>query len=1184
MSKVHIPVKICAPVTTIHSSDIEYKERLYEPVGVMLNNDQVDASIALVRPQANVITIEITNNSNKTHRYPAETLVGKITRVKIEEPLQSPFTVNHIKDYPSKETSLKEREEFHGEVDNAIKGDKSSLTPEEQQRLKELILKNRNIFNIYTGLRTTSLTQHRIDTGDHLPISVPPYRVSPAQRDEIERQVSQMLENDIIQPSDSPWASPVLLVKKPDNSYRFCIDYRKLNAITKRDVYPLPRTDDTLDGLGAANIYSTLDLDSGFWQLPVHEDDRPKTAFNTQYGHYEFKVLPFGLTNAPSTFQRVMNGVLRKHKLYCLVFVDDIIIFSNNFEEHLNHMQNIFDSVATAGLTIKMKKCKLGQDEVKFLGHLISHHTIKPNPEKVSAVSSYPTPRTIYELQSFLGLVGYYRRFIPKLSSIAQPLYKLLKKNAIWIWRDSQQQAFQRLKSTLTSAPILALPDFTQPFQLQTDASGTGIGAVLAQVIANIERVISYASKTLNAAQRRYSTTEREALAVVWSVKLFRPYLLGRHFIIYTDHRPLKGQFKNKDTSSRLMRMVLSLQDYEYEIIYRSGSQNANADAMSRLPALLENTNGANRIHYLVAAITRSATHSLPVSCRTGLDPDLVLDPNAYDLDRAIQESEALDNEPSVLEQYQDDEVMVNSGIVNHEVVPNDVGFNNEDKNDMSIEGEDHNSTETKMSYDDELDPSVRQTDLTDNNIKLLQRQDSELIPIIQYLETKKLPDTMTDITQLPTYHAEYILKNSILYYDSSYFDPKTQSTMSKSRYNIQIRGQTYDSPLRLVVPKVLRSPLIEEYHDSVCGGHLAHNKTYEKIKKKYYWYHMYSDIKKYIASCHRCEVKKSKQDYKNIPIGSLPFPSHPFECLGIDILGPLPETDSNHNKYILVIVDYLTRWPFAFPLTNARAKTIATVLVERVFLEHGFPASLLSDRGSNFLAELMLAVLHIFKVKKLNTSSYHPQTNGMTERFNKTLITMLSHYVHQYQKDWDRYLPYVLYAYRTAPHSITKYSPFYLLYGREAIYPFDLLVKDASQMNVEALCTDDNARRYVTDLITRLGIAHNSVIESAEEARETREHENNSIYQIPHYAVGSLVLLYTPTIKPKTVKKLTALWTGPFEVLEILDNKLNYRIQRVNKNGKKIRSAKCLFVHVSRLKQYHHPNTSIIRQPGSAR
>lgn len=1162
-SSVHIPVRICASgCVTQTPVNVSF---LYEPDGVMLRDNDVHASISLVQPRSNVVTIEIINNSPKSMRYQAASIVGYLTKVKIEEHPLLLNSIMHVKDYPSKQTSLKEREEFDRELESAIKGDKSSLTIDQQKQLTDLIVKNRNAFNIYTTLRTTSVAQHCIDTGSHLPIATPPYRVPPAHREEIERHVSQMLENNVIEPSDSPWASPVLLVKKPDNNYRFCIDYRKLNAITKRDVYPLPRIDDTLDELGTAMIFSTLDLESGFWQIPVHTEDRAKTAFNTPHGHYQFKVLPFGLTNAPSTFQRVMNGVLRKHKRYCLVYIDDIIIFSKNFLEHLTHLQLIFDSIVEAGLTIKMKKCKIAQDEVKFLGHLVSHQTVKPDPQKILAVRSFPAPKTVSELQSFLGLVGYYRRFVPRLASVAQPLYKLLMKGVRWIWGVTQQQSFQELKHSLTSSPILTLPDFTQPFCLQTDASGTGIGAVLAQVIDGKERVISYASKTLNDAQRRYNTTEREALAVVWSVKLFRPYLLGRHFTIHTDHEPLKGQFKNKDTSSRLMRMVLSLQDYEYEIIYRSGRQNANADTMSRLPAFLESRNNSdNKVHYLVAAVTRSNTHSLPVTRRNGIDPDLALDPDAYNLDRAIKESQVLDMNASDVKEQQEENNLVD------ESHGYDIEGEGEDMNDVIVETDNMINEEKMSDIDVGASPSI-QEDLSEMNVQTLQRQDEELRPIIQELERGESSKDRTSANPPADYHPAYTLKNGTLYYNTGHH------TTNASLPENEIKS-TDDNPIKLVVPKALQASLLKEYHDGSGGAHLAYSKTYEKIKLKYYWSHMTIDIKKYIATCHKCETKKSVQSYRNVPIGSLPIPSRPFESLGIDILGPLPETETRHNKYILVIVDHLTRWPFAFPLTNARAKTIANVLVERVFLEHGFPATLLSDRGSNFLSELMLAVLHIFKVRKLSTSAYHPQTNGMTERFNKTLTTMLAHYVNQYQKDWDRYLPYVLYAYRTAPHAVTKYSPFYLLYGREAIYPFDLLVHDASETNVESLCEDNRVRNYITGLVTKLGIAHNSVIRGAEEARRIREDTNSTMYNIPHYAVGSQVLLYTPTVKPKTVKKLTALWTGPFQVLEMLSNKLNYRIQRVNKNGQIVRTAKSLLVHVSRLKRYYHPNTSPIR------
>ena len=298
-----------------------------------------------------------------------------------------------------------------------------------------------------------------------------------------------------------------------------------------------------LDTLGPATIFTTLDLESGFWQIPVHYEDRHKTAFNTIEGHYEFRVLPFGLTNAPATFQRTMDRVLRSHRKYCRVFIDDIIIFSHSVEEHFTHLQKVMDSINKAMLTIKLKKCKFFKNEVRFLGHLVSHRTIKPDPEKVAAVKAFPIPISVKELQSFIGLIGYYRRFIPQLSTIADPLYKLMKKNSIWKWTPLHQSAYNELKIALTSSPLLKLPDFTQTFYLHTDASLTGLGAVLCQKIDGIEHPIGYASKTLNAAQRNYTVTEQEALAVVWAVKLFRPYLLGRHFFIITDHSALKSLF-----------------------------------------------------------------------------------------------------------------------------------------------------------------------------------------------------------------------------------------------------------------------------------------------------------------------------------------------------------------------------------------------------------------------------------------------------------------------------------------------------------------------------------------------------------------------------------------------------------------------------------------------------------------
>jgi hypothetical protein len=1119
-----------------HNQNILY---MFEPHETF-NQSGLSTPSALVKIDGRNGVIQIANYSGKVLRFKSGEMAGTVSAVEPEEqsPIRTtPPMVNNIMDYPQKESD----ETFTVELNKAINGENCSLTLAEQNSLKDFVTPYRASFsNYHYGLRTTPLFSHRIDTGSHPPISVPPYRVGPAQRAEIEKQVKDMLDRNIIQPSESPYASPVLLVKKPDGSYRFCIDYRKLNAVTKRDVYPLPRIDDMLDMLGAAQIFSTLDLESGYWQIPMDKKDIQKTAFSTHRGHYEFLVLPFGLTNAPSTFQRVMDMVLRKHKEFCGVYIDDIIIFSNSFEEHIKHLEQVFTSLNEAQLTIKLKKCKFGKNEVKFLGHLVSHQSVKPDPEKVAAVNRFPVPKCVADIQSFIGLVGYYRRFIPALSRTAECLYKLLKKNAKWKWGAEEQAAFDKLKLALTSSPVLNLPDFTKQFHLQTDASDSGLGAVLSQEFDRKEFPICYASKTLNTAQRHYSTTEKEALAVIWAIKLFRPYLLGRHFKVFTDHSALKWLFKHKDPSSRLMRMVLQLQDYDYEIIHRPGTQNANADALSRLPMLLEDNEA--KVHYLCAAVTRSATNSLPNSHRTGMDPDLVLRPDAYDLERAIEESKTYNDiteEPQVSTE--------------------------EKKVDMDSDETDNIYHDMEVIEEDQENKEDISSNLSDTIIKSAQRADPSLKVVIEYLESQKLPEHDLDPSTMRDWSVRYKLQNSILFYDIRNMEEKSDSS---------------DNYLRVVIPKTLQPTLLKQYHDGPCGGHLGHNKTYEKIKKKYFWPHMYTDIYQYIVSCEFCERKKTTRQYQNLPIGSIPFPSQPFECLTIDILGPLPETEINHNKYILVVVDYFTRWPFAFPMSNARARTIATIMVERIFCEHGFPASLLSDRGSQFLSELMLAILHIFRVKKLNTSSYHPQTNGVTERFNQTLTSMLTHYTNQNQTNWDQYLPYVLFAYRTSAHSTTSYSPFYLLYGREAAYPLDQLISETRSLNVETWCASEEARRYVTELLTKLNEAHTIVKQKAVEIQTNREQQNKAIEnRMPFYQVGSKVMLYTPAIQQGRVKKLAALWQGPFEVIEILNNKLNYRIHKLNKRGQKINTMKSLLVHVSRLKPYHPPNISKIRQ-----
>ncbi len=385
-----------------------------------------------------------------------------------------------------------------------------TLTDSEREGLRTFLAKHQHLFALSGHeLGRTDVVTHSINTGDHPPIKQPVRRTPFALRQKVDELVQQMLEEGIICPSQSPWASPIVLVKKADGSTRFCVDYRRLNAITKIDVFPLPRIDDTLDLLAGTQYFSTLDLAAGYWQVGMNEESREKTAFATYSGLYEFDRMPFGLCNAPATFQRLMEvvlaGLTRKS---CMVYIDDILIFSKSLEGHFTHLEQVMDRLDRAGLRLKAKKCKFLRRRVEYLGHVISQEGIEASPAKLDAIRSFPIPSDLKGLRSFLGLASYYRRFIPSFSRVAAPLHALTRKNAPFVWSLSCQEAFDKLEELLTTAPVLAYPDFTQGFILETDASAAGLGAVLAQEQNGARRPIAFASRTMQPHERNYGATE----------------------------------------------------------------------------------------------------------------------------------------------------------------------------------------------------------------------------------------------------------------------------------------------------------------------------------------------------------------------------------------------------------------------------------------------------------------------------------------------------------------------------------------------------------------------------------------------------------------------------------------------------------------------------------------------------
>ncbi|KAD6454523.1 hypothetical protein E3N88_09229 [Mikania micrantha] len=411
------------------------------------------------------------------------------------------------------------------------------------------------------------------------PIAKAPYRLAPSEMKELMTQLQDFLDKGFIRPSISPWGAPILFVKKKDGSLRMCIDYRELNKVTVKNRYPLPRIDDLFDQLQGASWFSKIDLRSGYHQLKVKEEDIPKTAFRTRYGHYEFLVMSFGLTNAPAAFMDLMNRVCRPMlDRSVIVFIDDILIYSKNEGDHACHLREVLETLRKEKLYAKFSKCAFWLREVQFLGHVVCADGILVDPSKVQAVMKWSPPKTPTEIRSFLGLAGYYRRFIQDFARIASPLTKLTRKDVKFVWGDDQEKAFNELKFKLTQAPVLTLPDGPDDFVVYSDASYLGLGCVLMQR----GKVIAYASRQLKVHEVNYPTHDLELAAVVFALKIWRHYLYGVKCTIYTDHKSLKYFFTQKELNMRQRRWIELLKDYDCEILYHPGKANVVADALSR--------------------------------------------------------------------------------------------------------------------------------------------------------------------------------------------------------------------------------------------------------------------------------------------------------------------------------------------------------------------------------------------------------------------------------------------------------------------------------------------------------------------------------------------------------------------------------------------------------------------------
>ena len=580
----HIEVSVCEPITVPAASEMEVMVKVPENLkgpwlleGSHHGRCGVTVAHALYEPQSDNVPVRLLNTHSKSIVLKSGTKIG--TLVRMEDSV-----IGGVKEQVLSSGITESRRQ---KLTDLVNQSEEGLSDEERTQLLGVLLEYHDIFAQGPGdVGCTGVLKHSINTEGAQPIRQQVRRIPPYRRDEVSGMLSEMLQKGVIKKSASPWASPIVLAQKKDGTTRFCVDYRKVNTVTRRDAYPLPRIDDTLDTLSGSKWFSTLDLISGYWQVQMNPADQEKTAFCTPEGLFEFTVMPFGLCNAPATFQRLMDMILAGLQWNrCLVYLDDVIIIGRTFLDHLTNLSMVFERIRQAGLKLQPSKCKLCRKEVTFLGHIVSQDGIATDHSKTEQVSKWPVPSSCTEVQRFLGLANYYRRFVQDFAAMAKPLHRLTERNAQFRWTTECQRAFDKLKSCLVSAPILAFPDFTRPFILDTDASDMGIGAVLSQIHDDgSEHVVSYASRVLSKPERNYCVTRRELLAVVTFVQHFRPYLLGREFTLRTDHGALKWLATFQKPEGQIARWIEQLQEYTFTILHRAGQKHGNADAMSRIP------------------------------------------------------------------------------------------------------------------------------------------------------------------------------------------------------------------------------------------------------------------------------------------------------------------------------------------------------------------------------------------------------------------------------------------------------------------------------------------------------------------------------------------------------------------------------------------------------------------------
>ena len=1008
------------------------------------------------------------------------------------------------------------------------------LSPDQREQIKKIVLKNISAFSVDGRLGNYDKTLVEFPMKpDAKPVSLPPFGASsPEKRRVINEQMDAWLQLEVIEPSVSPWGAPAFIVYR-QNKPRMVIDYRKLNELIIPDEFPLPRQDDILQTLTGANWLSTLDALAGFTQLQIKPEDREKTAFRTHRGLYQFRRMPFGFRNGPAVFQRVMQEVLAPFLwIFALVYIDDIVIFSKSFDDHLKHLDLVFKAIAESGITLSPKKCNLGYHSLQLLGQKVSRLGLSTVKEKVDAILQLEEPRNVKELQMFLGMMVYFSSYIPYYAWIVAPLFKLLKKNSEWEWKEVHQEAFELSKEALANSPVrgYAIPGFG--YRIYTDACDYGIAAILQQVqpmkirdlqdtkvyeklrkaydnkesvprlvvsatkdntdlpptdtwadkfedtTIHLERVIAYWSRTLKPAERNYSPTEREALALKDGLIKFQAFIEGEpNVIAVTDHAALTWARTYQNVNRRLLTWGTVFAAYpNVKIVHRAGRVHSNVDPISRL---------RRRIPYQEGP---AKDGTVPAPLQT---PEESPKPEFGEL--------RSDFEAQILHM-----ATLYARSLNTRAVPEHLIWTSVDLDGISLDVNTYaNAYLVSSIAPDDLSAFVHGYAKDKHYSRILEAMRNEL-----------------DASR-PTY-PQYSLDDDGL-----------------------IRFEDALGCSRICVPQSLHVSIMTGVHEAPGdAAHGGYHKTYNRIAATYYWPRMARDIKRFVQTCDICQKIRPR---RHAPYGLLQpvmIPTRPFDTISMDFIMELPDSDGYNG--VLVIVDKLTKYVIMTPIDETiDAEQTATLVFQKIVAHFGLPRQVITDRDVRWTSNFWRILCNRLGVRRAFTTAHHPQADGQTEIMNQLLEIALRAYIGPDRDDWRSFLDVLQLSYNSSVHTSTKYSPAFLLRGYEPV---------TARLDLREPPEVDRNDLESNVWLEQLEAARKEAADAIKLAQAFQQRSYNRGRLSVEFKEGDQVLLNPHSLELlRNVKgkgrKLLARYEGPFDIIQKI-SPLAYRIRLPSSYG----------------------------------